>query len=118
PRRPSAWARQARRGRVRGRGVGLRRHVRGHRTVPDPPGAERRCRPRAALPRRLRGRDEVQPGRRGDPPRAMKRLVGVFALTLLLGFGGLYLATRESVFSPATYAAVDLRPERSEERRV
>lgn len=41
----------------------------------------------------------------------MKRLIGAFALTLLLGFGGLYLATRESVFSPATYAAVDLRPE-------
>lgn len=34
----------------------------------------------------------------------MKRLIGVLALSLLLGFGGLYLATRESVFSAATYA--------------
>ena len=37
----------------------------------------------------------------------MKRLIGVFALTLLLGFGGLYLATREAIFSPATYAAAE-----------
>jgi uncharacterized protein (TIRG00374 family) len=39
----------------------------------------------------------------------VKRLVGLFALSLLLGCGGLYLATRESIFSPATYAAAELR---------
>ncbi len=37
----------------------------------------------------------------------MKRLVGVLTLAVLLGFGGLYLATRESVFSAATYANAD-----------
>jgi len=36
----------------------------------------------------------------------VRRLVGIFLLSLLLGCGGLYLATRESIFSPATYAAI------------
>ncbi len=37
----------------------------------------------------------------------MKRLIGVLALSVLLGFGGLYLATRESVFASGTYAGAD-----------
>src|SRR5690606_2187241 len=46
----------------------------------------------------------------GDRGRAVKRLIGVLALSLVLGFGGLYLATRESVFSVATYAGLRLDP--------
>ncbi len=41
----------------------------------------------------------------------MKRILALFALSLLLGLGGLYLATRESILSPATYAAAEPRPD-------
>ncbi|HZW99519.1 MAG TPA: lysylphosphatidylglycerol synthase transmembrane domain-containing protein [Trueperaceae bacterium] len=40
----------------------------------------------------------------------MKRLLGVLTLALLLGFGGLYLATRESIFSADTYTSADFTP--------
>ncbi len=40
----------------------------------------------------------------------MKRLIALFALSLLLGLGGLYLATRESIFSPETYRIADPEP--------
>lgn len=40
----------------------------------------------------------------------MKRLIGVLTLALLLGFGGLYLATRESIFSAETYTSADFTP--------
>jgi len=41
----------------------------------------------------------------------VKRLIGIFLLSLLLGGAGLYLATRESIFSPETYAAASFRPD-------
>lgn len=37
----------------------------------------------------------------------MKRLIALFVLSLGLGLGGLYLATRESVLSPSTYSPAD-----------
>lgn len=40
----------------------------------------------------------------------MKRLIALFLLSLGLGLGGLYLATREALFSPATYAPTELSP--------
>jgi len=38
----------------------------------------------------------------------VKRLIALFLLSLGLGLGGLYLATREALFSPATYAPTEL----------
>lgn len=40
----------------------------------------------------------------------MKRLIALFLLSLGLGIGGLYLSTREAIFSPATYAPPNLQP--------
>lgn len=40
----------------------------------------------------------------------MKRLMALFLLSLGLGLGGLYLATREALFAPVTYAPPNLQP--------
>lgn len=40
----------------------------------------------------------------------MKRLIALFLLSLGLGLAGLYLSTKEALFSPATYAPSNLRP--------
>lgn len=40
----------------------------------------------------------------------MKRLIALFLLAAGLGLGGLYLATREALFSPETYTPANLQP--------
>ncbi len=40
----------------------------------------------------------------------MKRLIALFLLSFGLGIGGLYLSTREAIFSPATYSPPNLQP--------
>ena len=40
----------------------------------------------------------------------MKRIIALLVLSLGLGLGGLYLATREAIFSPATYQPANATP--------